>query len=107
MENTKSYIKNKTYNEKLFYIYNLEGELLTKLKYKKDVVFYLTNSTGRNGNLERKLKNCVDFGESVCLYEKYIVKFENALNSGDTINESRQLDKDDIEGIKNDANGEA
>ena len=107
VENTKSYNKNKTYNEKLFYIYNLEGELLTKLKYKKDVVFYLTNSTGRNGNLERKLKDCVNFGESICLYEKYIVKFEDALNSGDTINESRQLNKGDVEGINNDTNGEA
>lgn len=107
VENNKSYNKNKTYDEKLFYIYDLDNNLLTKLKYKKDVVFYLTNSTGRNGNIERKLKNCVDFGESVCLYEKYIVKFENALNSGDTINESRQLDKDEIEGISNDANGEA
>lgn len=107
VENSKSYTKNKTYDEKLFCIYNLKGELLTKLKYKKDVVFYLTNSTRRNGNIERKLKNCVDFEESVCLYEKYIVKFENALNSGDTINESRQLNKDDVEGISNDANGEA
>lgn len=107
VENTKSYNKNKTYDEKLFYVYNLEGELLTKLKYKKDVVFYLTNSTKRNGNLERKLKDCVDFGESICLYEKYIVKFKDALDSGDTINESRQLNKDDVEGISNDANGEA
>lgn len=107
VENTKNYSKNKTYDEKLFYIYDLNNNLLTKLKYKKDVVFYLTNSTGRNGNLERKLKNCVDFGESICLYGKYIIKFENALNSGDTINESRQLDKDEIEGINNDANGEA
>lgn len=107
VENTKSYNKNKTYNEKLFCIYDLNYQLLTKVKYKKDVVFYLTNSTARNGNLERKLKNCVDFGDPVCLYETYIVKFENALNSGDTINESRQLNKDDVEGISNDANGEA
>jgi group I intron endonuclease len=107
VENNKNYIKNKTYDEKLFCIYDLEGKLLTKLKYKKDVVFYLTNSTKRNGNLERKLKNCVDFGESICLYEKYIVKFKDALNSGDIINESRQLNKDDVEGINIDANGEA
>lgn len=107
VENSKTYTKNKTYDEKLFYIYNLDGKLLTKLKYKKDVVFYLTNSTKRNGNMERKLKDCVDFRESVCLYKKYIVKFENALNNGDVINESRQLNKDDVEGINNDANGEA
>lgn len=107
VENTKNYSKNKTYDEKLFYVYDLDNNLLTKLKYKKDVIFYLTNSTKRNGNLERKLKDCVNYGKSVCLYEKYIIRFENALNSGDAINESRQLNKDDVEGISNDANGEA
>ena len=45
--------------------------------------------------------------KNICLYEKYIVKFKDALNSGDIINESRQLNKDDVEGISNDANGEA
>lgn len=107
MQENKSYIKNKACNEKLFFIYDLNRNLLTKVKYKKDVIFYLTNSTKRNGAIERKLKQCVEEDSSVCLYEKYIIEFKNALNNGDIINEPRQLSKDDTEGISNDANGEA
>lgn len=104
---TKVYTKNKTYDSKIFCIYDLNNTLLTKVKYKKDVVFYLTNSTKRNGNIERKLKDCVENNTSVCLYNKYIIKFENALNNSNIINESRQLDEDVIEGTNNSANGEA
>ncbi len=105
--NSKSYIKNKTYDEKLFYIYNLNREVLTKVKYKKDVIFYLTNSTKRNGSIERKLEYCVKNNEPVCLYENYIIEFKNALNNSNIVNVSRQLSKDDTKGINNDANGEA
>lgn len=101
------YTKNKTYGESKFSIYDLNNTLLFECKYKKDVVFYLTGSEKRNGNIERKLKLCVENGESICLYNKYIVKFINALNSGNTIEEPRQLNKDDVKGINNDANGEA
>lgn len=103
----KVYTKNKTYGENKFSIYDLNNILLFECKYKKDVVFYLTGSEKRNGNIERKLKLCIENGESICLYNKYIVKFTNALNSGDTINAPRQLNNDGIEGISNDANGEA
>ena len=107
IENTRSYIKNKTYDEKLFYIYNLNRELLIKVKYKKDVVFYLKNSSKRNGSIERKLEQCVKNNNPVCLYGNYIIEFKNALNNSNIINVSRQLSKDDTEGISNDANGEA
>ena len=105
--NTKNYTKNKTYDNKVFCIYNLNNTLLKRIKYKKDVVFFLTNSTGRNGNLERKLKECVDNSSSICVYNKYIIKFENALGSSNITDESRQLDMDVIEGTNNSANGEA
>ncbi len=102
----KIYTKNKTYGKNKFSIYDLNNTLLFECKYKKDVVFYLTGSEKRNGNIERKLKLCVENGDSICLYNKYIVKFINALNSGDTINAPRQLNMDDIEGTSNSANGE-
>lgn len=107
IESNKNYIKNKTYGENKFSIYDLNGKLLFECKYKKDVIFYLTGSTKRNGNIERKLKLCTENGESVCLYNKYIVKFVNALNNGDIIEVPRQLNRDVVKGIRNDANGEA
>lgn len=73
----------------------------------KDVIFYLTNSTKRNGSIERKLEYCVKNNEPVCLYENYIIEFKNALNNSNIVNVSRQLSKDDTKGINNDANGEA
>lgn len=106
VENSKEYSKNKTYDTKVFEIYDLNNNLIDVCKYKKDVVFLLTQSTKRNGNLERKLRECVNFNKSVCLYNKYIVKFVNALNRGDSIDESRQLNNI-IEGTSNSANGEA
>lgn len=102
----KIYTKNKTCGENKFSIYDINNNLLFECKYKKDVVFYLTGSEKRNGNIERKLKLCVENGDSICLYNKYIVKFINALNSGDAINAPRQLNTDDIEGTSNSANGE-
>ena len=54
----KVYTKNKTYGENKFSIYNLNNILLFECKYKKDVVFYLTGSEKRNGNIERKLNKC-------------------------------------------------
>lgn len=104
---TKSYTKNKTCGNKVFCIYNLNNILLERVKYKKDVVFFLTNSTSRNGNLERKLKECVDNNSSICVYNKYIIKFENALSNSNITDESRQLNMDVIEGTSNSANGEA
>lgn len=104
---TKSYTKNKTCDNKVFCIYNLNNTLLERVKYKKDVVFFLTNSTSRNGNLERKLKECVDNNSSICVYNKYIIKFENALSNSNITDESRQLNMDVIEGTSNSANGEA
>ena len=107
VENSKTYIKNKTYNTKVFEVYDIDNNLIGICKYKKDVVFLLTQSTKRNGNVERKLKECIEFNKPVCLYNKYIVKFVNALNRGDSINELRQPIKDDNRGTNNSANGEA
>lgn len=106
LDNTKSYSKNKTYDTKVFEVYDLNNNLIDICKYKKDVIFLMTQSTKRNGNIERKLKDCVDLGVSVCFYNKYIVKFVNALDRGDSINASRQL-SNNTEGTSNSANGEA
>lgn len=106
VENSKTYSKNKTYNTKVFKVYDLDNNLIGICKYKKDVVFLLTQSTKRNGTIERKLKECIDFGNSVCLYNKYIVKFVNALSEGNLTNASRQFSQS-TEGTSNSANGEA
>lgn len=106
IENTKSYSKNKTCNTKVFEIYDLDNNLIETCKYKKDVIFALTQSTKRNGAIERKLKDCVELNKAVCLYNKYIVKFVNALDRSDSIDESRQLDNS-IKGTNISANGEA
>lgn len=106
VENSKTYSKNKTYNTKVFKVYDLDNNLIGICKYKKDVVFLLTQSTKRNGTVERKLKECIDFGNSVCLYNKYIVKFVNALSEENLTNASRQFSQS-TEGTNNSANGEA
>lgn len=106
IENSKSYSKNKTYDTKVFEVYDLNNNLIDVCKYKKDVVFLLTQSTKRNGSIERKLKECVDSETSVCLYNKYIIKFVNALNRGNSIDALRQFDSY-VEGTNNSANGEA
>lgn len=106
VENTKTYIKNKTYNTKVFKVYDLNNLLIGVCKYKKDVIFLLTQSTKRNGAMERKLKDCVNSGIPVCISNKYIVKFVDALSEGDLTNASRQLSQS-TEGASNSANGEA
>ena len=105
LENTIIYSKNKTYGNTLFCIYDLNNNLLHSCKYKKEVIKYLTNSDSRNGNIERKLKECVNNNVSVCLYNKYIIKFEIAHNNGNIINASRQSENNSE--VSNEANGEA
>lgn len=104
IKTSKEYKKNVTYCECKFCIYDLNQNLLYECKYKKDVIKYITGSDKRNGAIERALKEC-----PTVIHKTFIVKFENALSSGDITNESRQPNKDDVRGIvvDNYANGEA
>ena len=78
-----------------------------KYKYIKDVVFFITGTNKRNGNMERKLRSCT-LENTICINNKYIIRKANALDSSNVINELRQLSNGKTKGTNdNSANGEA
>ena len=106
-DRTDPTIENQTFGEEIFLIFDLNYNFIQKYKYIKDVVFFITGTNKRNGNMERKLRSCI-LGNTICINNKYIIRKANALDSSNVINELRQLSNGKTKGTNdNSANGEA
>lgn len=106
-DRTDTTIENQTFGEEIFLIFDLNYNFIQKYKYIKDVVFFITGTNKRNGNMERKLRSCT-LGNTICINNKYIIRKANALDSSNVINELRQLSNGKTKGTNdNSANGEA
>ena len=86
-------------------MYDLNSNLINKFKSLKECVQFLTQKDTKNGNLERKIRECCKNNLNNPI-KGFIFRYEVAHNNGDIINESVQL-QFNLEGtVANCANGE-